>query len=170
MDTGPILMRETTPIADDDTTGTLTQRLAERGAQLLIATLRDLEAGTITPVPQPDEGATMAPKVSSEEGELDFVLPADVLWRRVRALDPSPGAYTWIGGTRVKVWRARPISGDGDAGIVVEVSNDGVDVQTSNGRLRLQAVQPEGKRRMSAAEFVRGRSVALGDLIGGRAR
>ena len=109
----------------------------------------------------------MAPKIRAEEAELDFSRPADELGRQVRALDPAPGAYTSLGGARLKVWRAVSVDGSGDRpGLVAAVGPEGIDVQTPRGRLRLQEVQAEGKRRMRAEEFVRGRAVSEGDLLG----
>ena len=166
LDTGPMLRRDTTPIADDDTTGTITERLAGRGAVLLVETLTGLEGGTLTATPQPSEGATVAPKISADETELDFSETAEMMWRRVRALDPHPGAHTSIDGKRLKVWRASVVDGEGNPGTVTDVSAEGIDVQTARGRLRLEVVQPEGKRRMTAAEFVRGRPIAVGISLG----
>jgi len=166
LDTGPMLMREVTAIAADDTTGTLTERLAVRGAALLVATLDALDAAGIEPVPQPPDGATIAPKVEVSEAGLDFSEPALALERRVRAFDPQPGAFTSLDGKRLKVWRASVVSGQGNPGTVVNVGPEGIDVQTAQDRLRLEIVQPEGKRRMAANEFVRGRAVPVGMLLG----
>lgn len=168
MDTGPVLLQETTEIAPDDTTGTVTARLAEVGARLLVATLEGLEAGTVSPAPQPEEGATIARKVTPEEAELDLTHDASTLERRIRAFDPAPGAFTYLAGRRLKVWRARVLPGDGEPGTVVGATPDGIDVQTGAGRLRLDEVQPEGKRRMSAADFLLGHPVAVGSPVGGR--
>ena len=166
LDTGPMLLRETTPIDAHDTTGTVTSRLADCGADLLIRTLHGLADGTLAPTPQPDEGATTAPKVSAEEARLDFSEPAEALWRHVRALDPNVGAFTTLGGRRVKVWGASVVPGEGTPGVVAAAGDEGIDVQTASDRLRLEIVQPEGKRRMTGAEFVRGRPVAVGDAVG----
>jgi len=166
LDTGPMLVREVTPIADDDTTGSVTERLAARGADLLVATLDGLEGASLSPVPQPPEGATTAPKVTPGEAELDFTQPAEMLRRLVRAFDPDPGAYTSLDGKRLKVWRAGLADGEGKAGTVAGAGPEGIDVQTARGRLRLEVIQPEGKRRMGAAEFLRGRSLAVGASIG----
>lgn len=166
MDTGPILLQWTTPISDDDTAGTVTGRLAAMGARLLVDTLEALEAGTISPVPQAAEGATLAPKITPEEAELEFTQGAEALWRRVRAFDPAPGAFTRLGGGRLKIWRARVVPGVGEPGTVTGASDEGIDVQTGRDRLRLVEVQPEGKRRMSAAEFVRGHRVEVGRTVG----
>lgn len=166
MDTGPELLRERTSIASDDTTGTMTGRLSRTGAALLVRTLEGLERGSLEPVPQPAEGVTLARKVESAEAELDLGGAAADLERAVRAFDPAPGAFTHIGGVRLKVWRAAMLPGDGAPGTVVAVGPDGIDVQCGGGRLRLLEVQPEGKRRMTAAEFARGHRLEPGQAVG----
>ena len=166
LDTGPMLMRETTAIAGDDTTGTMTERLAARGADLLVATLDELDSASVTPVAQPAEGATLAPKVEGAEAELDFTQPAETLERLVRAFDPQPGAFTTLEGRRLKVWRAAVVEGQGAPGTVAAAGPEGIDVQTGRDRLRIDIVQPEGKRRMSVDEFLRGRTVAVGISLG----
>jgi methionyl-tRNA formyltransferase len=140
LDTGPILLQEPEEIRPDDTTGTLTSRLAELGAELAVRTLHALEQGKVTPRPQPAEGDTYAAKIEPTDAHLDPSLPADVLARTVRAMNPSPGAYVSFRGKRLKVWRAA-------------VGSDGVVIGDG---LRLLEVQPEGKKRMSADEFARG--------------
>jgi methionyl-tRNA formyltransferase len=153
-------------ITEDDSTGTLTERLAARGAELLVQTLEALDRAGVTPIPQPAEGVTTAAKVEPAEAELDFSKEAVELARAVRAFDPAPGAYTWIGRTRVKVWRAHPVAGDGSPGTIAATGPEGIDVQTAHARLRLEVVQPEGKRRMTAVEFARGRTVEIGGTVG----
>jgi methionyl-tRNA formyltransferase len=167
LDTGPMLLREAVPIDDEDTAGTLTERLAVRGAELLVETLEGVAQASIAPVPQPTDGVTIAPKVTAGEAELDYSLEAVSLWRRLRALDPAPGARTTIADRRLKVWRARVVPGDGEPGRVTAIGDDGIDVQTAAQRLRIEVVQPEGKRRMSAAEFVRGNRIEVGAAAGG---
>jgi methionyl-tRNA formyltransferase len=165
LDTGPILYSEEVDIGPDDTTGSLRERLATIGAPLLVRTLADLEAGTITPRSQPEEGVTLAPKVEAREAELDPALPAVDLERRVRAMSPSPGAFVRFRGKRLKVWRVACVPGSGEAGTVVAL-DDGIDVQAADGRLRLLEVQPEGKRAMAADAFVRGYRPEVGDKVG----
>jgi len=166
LDTGPIILQEPVAIGPHDTTGTLLERLSGLGADLLPRTLSGLDAGNIAPRSQPSDRVTLAPKVEPREAELDFTEPAAALERRVRALDPSPGAHTFIGGRRVKVWRADVASGDGAPATVAAVGTNGIEVATASGRLRLEVVQPEGRRQMSAAEFVRGHPVAVGERVG----
>jgi methionyl-tRNA formyltransferase len=164
LDTGPILYREVVAIAPDDTTGTLTRRLAELAPGLVARSLEDLDTGRITPQPQEEAGATVAPKVEPEEAALDPRLGAAALERAVRAFDPFPGAHVGFRGRRLKVWKAAVRAGAGDPGTMV-VADDGPALQTSDGRLLLAVVQPEGKRRMTGAEFVRGYRPAPGERL-----
>jgi methionyl-tRNA formyltransferase len=166
MDTGPILYQEPIDIGPDDTTGTVTERLAEVGAHLLVRTVLDLEAGKVQPQPQPASGVTLAPKAEASDAELDPGRPAVELERRVRASNPSPGAFCWLDGRRLKVWRASVVPGDGAAGTIAAIEPDGIDVQTGDARLRLIEVQPEGKRPMPADAFARGHRLAVGQTIG----
>lgn len=161
MDTGPVLSVATEPILDDDTAGSLTARLAERGAQLLVESVRGLVDGSLTPTPQPAEGVSHAPKLASDDARLDWSEPAETLERAVRAFDPVPGAHTTLGPRRVKVLRAA-VAEDVDAaasepGTVVRGDADGPVVVCGDRRgLRLLEVQPAGKARMDGAAFANG--------------
>ncbi|MGH2758773.1 MAG: methionyl-tRNA formyltransferase [Actinomycetota bacterium] len=166
LDTGPMLYREELDIGPNDTTGTLTRRLAEIAAPLLVRTLNDLDAGSVVPTPQDDAAATLAPKVEASEAELDTRRPAAELERRVRAMAPSPGAFLWFRGRRLKVLRATLAEGEGEEGSVVDAEGDVFAVQTTEGRLRLAEVQPEGKRPMAAGAYVRGHRPGVGEPIG----
>ena len=168
LDTGPVLHAEVVDIAPDDTTGTLRGRLAGRAGPLLVRTLRELDAGTGTPQPQDDAAATIAPKIDPAEAELDPHAPARELERRVRAMDPAPGAFLWFRGHRLKIWKAAWEPGVGAPATIASVDPDGIAVQTSDGRLRLVEVQAEGKRRMAADAFARGHRPAVGEPIGAR--
>jgi methionyl-tRNA formyltransferase len=161
LDTGPMLLVEPIDIDLDDTTGTIRARLAEIGAPLLVRTIDALAAGAVTLMPQDDDDVTYADKIDPDEARLDPRDPAAVLERKVRAFSPAPGAYTAFRGKRLKVWKASLVDGSGPTGTLV-----GADVQTSDGRLRLDEVQPEGKRRMSGAEFVNGYRPKDGEPIG----
>ena len=160
LDTGAILLVERTPIAADDTAATIRSRLADIGAPLLLKTLTGLEDETIRPVAQTGD-ATYAEKVTPDEALLDAGQPAIVLERKIRAFDPAPGAFLFFRGKRLKVWKAKAIDGDGARGTFI----DGA-VQTSDGRLALVEVQPEGKRRMSGLEFINGYRPADGEPVG----
>jgi len=163
LDTGPILLQETTEISADDSSGSLRMRLATLGGPLLVKTLRGLEASSIEPRPQPAEGVTIADKILASDAELDPTEDAATLERKIRGFDPVPGAFVWFRDKRLKVWRGAVESGAGEPGTFV----DGA-IQTANGRLRLVEVQPEGKRRMSGADFVRGYRPADGERIPSR--
>lgn len=159
MDTGPILAAATEPISDDDTAATLTARLAQRGAPLLVESIRGLVDGTLTPTPQPEEGGSTAPKLTADDARLDWSQPADRLERAVRAFDPVPGAHTTLGDRRVKVTRAvvnGSVYGD-EPGTVVAADAQGPVVVCGDGLgLRLTEVQPAGKARMDGGAFVNG--------------
>jgi methionyl-tRNA formyltransferase len=163
LDTGPILLQETTEIAADDTSGSLRMRLASMGAPLLVQTLRGLEASRIEPRPQPDEGVTIAGKILPYEAELDLTEDATTLERKIRGFDPVPGAFVWFRDKRLKIWRGAVEGGEGEPGTFV----DGT-IQTADGRLRLVEVQPEGKRRMSGQDLVRGYRPADGERVTSR--
>lgn len=161
MDTGPVLATHTEPIRADDTAGTLTARLAELGAPLLVDALRGLTAGTLTPTPQPEQGASLAPKLTDADAALDWTRPAAELERAVRAFDPVPGAHTHLGDRRVKVTRAavRPDPPEPDAapGTVTGTGEAGPVVVCGDRRgLELREVQPAGKARMDGRAFVNG--------------
>lgn len=173
LDTGDIVALERTPIDDGDTGRTLHDRLADLGAGLLLRALPDWLAGRLSPRPQPAEGVTYARKLTKDDGRLRWSDPAGALWRRVRALDPWPGAFTTMreGGASpvlLRVWRARPVSGGGGSpGEVLRAEGDDLVVAAGEGALRLEEVQREGRRRLPAREFLRGtrlsRGVRLGD-------
>jgi methionyl-tRNA formyltransferase len=141
-------------VGDDEDAGSVTARLSELGGPLLAQVLTDLEAGRLEPVTQPEEGVSLAPKVTPEDRVLDLSRPAAELARRVRALSPHIGATLAIGGAPFKVWRARaldepapaPLSGGGGRLIAA----------TGDGSLEIVELQPPGKGRMDAAAFLRG--------------
>lgn len=163
LDTGPTFARVTTPIAQSDTAATLHARLAQMGAALLREALPDYLAGRRTPMPQPVDGVTHAPPLKKEEGRLDFARPAAVLERRIRAFTPWPGAFTHWRGQRLKVLEATVVEGSGEPGTLCGASAAGLDVVCAEGALRLVRLQLEGKRAMSASEFLAGRPASVGD-------
>jgi methionyl-tRNA formyltransferase len=165
LDTGPILAQAERPIAPDDTTASLTAKLADLSAELLLETLPGWLAGEIHPREQDDVQATYCGHITKEDGRLDWTRPAAHLDRQVRACHPWPGAYTTWQGQQLKVLRARPWpewSGGGQPGQVVQ-TGAGIGVVTGQGLLLLVEVQPAGKRPMLARAFSRGQR----DLIGG---
>ena len=109
LDTGPMMLIESVPIAEDDTTGSLHDKLAALGGKMIVEAIARLEQGTLPATPQPEEGANYAAKIAKEEAALDFTQGADQLARRIRAFNPFPGATGRFGDTVVKLWQARPV-------------------------------------------------------------
>ncbi|MDH7485387.1 MAG: methionyl-tRNA formyltransferase [Anaerolineae bacterium] len=166
MDTGPILSQAACSIEPDDTTGTLTARLAELGAALLSQTLPRWLAGEIEPQPQDDERATYAPMVRKADGQIDWTLPAEQIARRVRAYQPWPGATTFWEGQPLKLLKVHAVQGTTVAPGRVVAWGEGAGVGTGEGLLLLEEVQLAGKRAMSIADFLRGRRGFLGSVLG----
>jgi len=156
VDTGPVVARERVTIEPDENAGELLARLAPIGARLLLGALDALEKGSVEPQPQDDSEASGAPKIKPEETEIDWNRSAKAIVDQVRALGPKPGAHTTFRGKRLLVHRARAAEGRGTPGTVVEATADGPAVAAGEGSVVLREVQPEGKRPMSGAEFVRG--------------
>jgi len=149
----------TEPVRPADTAGDLLDRLAHSGAQLLVATLDGIEAGTLEAVPQPAEGVSFAPKVTPADARVDWKLPAYVVDRVIRASTPEPGAWTEHDGARLKLGPVS-LAGSGDAhdlapGDVLSAKHD-VFVGTGSLPVRLGEVQAEGRRRMMASDWARG--------------
>ncbi len=162
LDTGPVLARKETPIAKDETSSSLHDRLSALGGELIREDVPRYLAGELTPVPQPTEGVVLAPLIDKQDGKLDFTRPAVELERRLRAFTPWPGAFTTFGGAIFKVGRAAVGQGRGAPGELLSATAAGLEVACAEGSLLLQEVQPEGKRRMSAAEFLSGHKLAPG--------
>ena len=167
MDTGDILMQRRVPIEEDDTAGSLHDKLAEVGAEVMLETLGGLERSILKPQPQDHSRATYAPKLKKELGKLDWSRPSRELFNLIRGLNPAPGAFTFFKGKRLKVHWARVVDLDhqGRPGEVVSV-DEGLIVKTGDGVLELSEVQPEGKRPMGGPDFVRGYKVTKGDRLG----
>jgi methionyl-tRNA formyltransferase len=164
-DTGPILLQQEETIRDTDDAGSLGARLAELGGSLLVRTLDRLEAADLDERPQDDAAATMASKLRPEEEWVDWSEDAGSVWLRVRALAPDPGARTRFRDRVLKVLRARPGEGSGEPGTIVAVSKEGLGVAAATGVLYLEEVLPEGRNRMSGAEFVRGYRPEVGERL-----
>ncbi|MDT3737345.1 MAG: methionyl-tRNA formyltransferase [Denitratisoma sp.] len=156
LDTGPMLLKESLPIAATETAGTLHDKLAGLGARLIVEALRRMERGALPGEIQTPEGVTYAAKLEKAEAALDWRLPAAQLDRAVRAFNPFPGAAAQIDGQIVKVWAAEPVSQTGEAGRVLAAGSDGIVVACGEGALRLIELQKAGGKRLPAADFLRG--------------
>ena len=156
IDTGPILNQQSLSIQPDDTTFSLSERLAILGAQLLMETLPAYLQGELQPQPQPDTGATYAPMLKKEEGLLDFTQPASDLDRRVRAFYPWPGAYTVWNDQWLKILRSHAIDADTNNPGKHQVYQNLPAISTNKGLLVLDEVQPAGKKAMPGSVFLQG--------------
>ncbi len=168
LDSGDILLQETLPIAPDDTAGSLHDRLAQSGARLMVETLGALEAGTVRRRSQDTSAVTLTQKLRKEDGCLDWGRPAAELERLVRAYTPWPGAYTFHRGARLRVLAARlgADSAQGQAGSVASIDSEGMSLHTSRGILVLTQVQQANKAPMSAAAYLRGHRLEVGEMLG----
>ncbi|MGH8856061.1 MAG: methionyl-tRNA formyltransferase, partial [Telluria sp.] len=155
LDTGPMMLIERVAIDDTDTTGSLHDKLAALGGRMIVEALRQLEAGQLASTPQPEAGVTYAAKIAKEEAKLDFKLPAELLWRRVRAFNPFPGAHGLVDGVTVKVWNTELASGAGEPGQVLAADAGGIVVACGAGALRMTELQKPGGKRLAAAEFLK---------------
>ncbi len=166
LDTGDILLQKEMPIAAEDTAETLAPRLADMGAGLLVETLQGQQAGTIQPRPQRDADASHAPILKKEDGRLDFRREAVVVYNRLRGFQPWPGAFTSFRGKNLNVWAARLAHYSVVAGEIV-VDGDRLLVGCAVGTaLELLEMQPEGKKRMAARDFVHGYRPRSGERFG----
>jgi methionyl-tRNA formyltransferase len=168
MDTGPILLQRSTPIGDEEDAGGLGARLAAMGGELLVDTLDLLSAGALEERPQDGAAATTAPRLTAWDEHLDWGRTAEEIARRVRALSPSPGATTSLGGKRIKVYRVtatgrpRPDAAPGE----LDVTPEGPFVATGTGALRLDEVQAEGRKRMPGRDWARGAGLPRDAVLG----
>jgi methionyl-tRNA formyltransferase len=160
LDTGPILSQKPIKISENDTAGTLSQKLADLGADLLVETLPRYLEGQIKPTPQDEKNASYAPMLKKSDGKLDFNLPAEVLARKVRAFQPWPGTYTELESGRLKVLRASTASPEEVKGLIgpgePAVHNGSPAIGSGYGLLILDEVQPAGKKAMSGKAFLAG--------------
>ena len=189
LDTGDILLKREVLISDEATTGEIHDKLAVLGGELLIDTLKELEVGSLNPIPQTGE-SNYAPLLKREHERLDWSHRADELHHQIRGLNPWPGAFATFRGENLKIWRSTPFlhtDKDSDAegrkfeprtsnleprdmaadpGQILQVLEDSLVVQTGDGVLRVQEVQPAGKRAMTARDFFNGRHGQVGEKLG----
>ena len=169
LDTGDMLLKTVVPIAADETGGSLHDKLAEAGGDLILETLKGLEAGSLTRIPQ--EGETCyAGMITKTLGKIDWTKDAASIERLIRGMSPWPSAYTSLGTKTVKLWKAQVLPQGPEAkaepGTVVSVSKDSFSVQTGDGLLLIRELQLEGKKRMETAAFLRGCPLKKGDRLG----
>lgn len=169
IDAGEIILQRKVEIGEDETAGELHDRLATLGAEVLLATIDAIERGDAPRKPQRGE-ATRAPKLTKELGEIDWSKPNEDIRNLIRGLAPRPGAYTYLNGKLLKIYRAQLDAGNttAESGEITaaDAKHGSFKVQTGKGVLQILDVQPEGKRRMSSQDFLKGYQVQPGDKLG----
>ena len=168
VDTGDIITSQKFPIGPEDDFEAIHDRSAEVGAKLLVKTISDIANGTATRTPQDDSLASHAAKIEKEDCKIDFTRSAVVLDCAIRGVTPIPGAFAYHKGKMLKIYKASPVKGSGEPGKVIAIDAKGTGsftVACGEGALLVQGVIPEGKGRMSAGDFVRGRKIELGDIL-----
>jgi len=171
LDTGPILLKYETEIGPDETAPQLAARLAEAGAPLIAETLRKLDRGELTPEPQDDSQATLAPLLKKEDGRIDWSQPAQAIYNRIRGLQPWPGAFTAFRGKNCHIWgkpavdaiQAQPPA---PSGAIVASPGELTVVCGGNTALRLEFLQVEGRKRVNSREFASGARIVPNDRFG----
>ena len=159
LDTGPMLMMERVAIAPSDTTATLHDKLAALGGQMIVAALRELEQGKLTPVAQPEQGVSYAAKISKDEAAIDFSLASGDIARKIRAFNPFPGAHAEVNGVTIKIWGAEALPANSAAlpgQVLAADAQHGIVVACKEGSLRLNELQKPGGKRLPAQEFLKG--------------
>lgn len=168
LDTGDMISIATCPIEAADTSASLYSKLAELGPTALIDTLATIADGTATPEKQNDELANYAKKLSKEEANIDWHMPAQQIERNIRAFNPWPICFTQMQGDTVKIYAAELVESAGNPGEVLAADKTGITVATTEGALKITQLQPQGKKPMSAQDFLNGRAdwVAVGSTLG----
>ena len=167
LDTGDMLDRTVIPLAEDETGGSLFEKLSRAGGPLILKTLEALENGTAVRTKQPEEGATYAGMLDKSLGNIDWTQSAAKIERLIRGLNPWPSAYTGYKGKTMKLWAADVLEGtfEGVPGEIIKVEKERFLVRTGDGALAVKELQLEGKKRMDAASFLRGFSLEEGEIL-----
>lgn len=168
LDTGDMISIATCPIEASDTSATLYAKLAQLGPTALIDTLASIANGSAKAEKQNDELANYAKKLSKDEANIDWQMPAQQIERNIRAFNPWPICFTQMQGNTVKVYAAELVNLDGNVGEVLAADKTGITVATGEGALKITQLQPQGKKLMSVQDFLNGRAdwVAVGSILG----
>ena len=167
LDTGPVLARAPIPVSDMDSTGSLTLKLSIIAAHLLQDVLPGWKKGQLKSQPQDETKATCSGIITKQSGEIDWHQSAEIIWRQVRAFHPWPGCYTSWRGKRLKIIEAKPVAVENSTadGQVLAMARGGFGIKTGFGALEILVLQPEGKRPMTADEFLRGQRQLIGNML-----
>jgi len=170
MDTGDILMQEEIDITDEDTAGSLFDKLMILGGDMIVRAIPLIESGSLKSIKQDESKATKVGKIKKEDGKIDFSNDADYLDRLIRTMNPWPSAFTTYNDKTLKIWKAHPMNFDeehSEYGVVSEVNKNSFTINCKKGKLEILEVQLEGKKRMTSADFMRGNKIEVGMKIGG---
>lgn len=168
LDTGDIITSESFPIGECDDFEYVHDRSSEIGARLLSKTVFDIQLGNITRTKQDHSLATYADKIEKEDCKIDFTLDAEIVSRRIRGVTPIPGAFAYLDGKMIKISGVCQVCGKGAVGEVIDLDSVGdgsITVACGKGALKILFVKPEGKGRMTAGDFIRGRKIKMGDIF-----
>ena len=166
IDTGDILLKKTIKIEADETSGSLFDKLMALGAKTILETLDELEKGNLTPTKQGESPTAYAKMLTKTMGLIDFTRSAKELDCFVRGMDPWPSAYTLLAGKTLKLWKVRAVDGSGKAGSVIEIGKESFTIAGGEGAIEVLEVQLEGKKRMSAGDFLKGSTLNIGQELG----
>jgi methionyl-tRNA formyltransferase len=181
LDTGDMLLMDRLPISPDDSTGTLHDKLAALGGELIVRSLALAQRGELRATPQPEQGISYAHKIDKAEAQIDWSQPAELIARRIRAFNPAPGAQTLLdvgqGAEVLKLWQGHTtavVPGTGDAsstqattpGQVIALGAEGITMQCGQGLLQITELQRAGGKRLAAADFLRGTPLRIGAQLG----
>lgn len=166
IDTGDILLKKTIQIDTDETSGSLFDKLMALGAETILETLDELEKGNLTPTKQGESPTAYAKMLTKAMGLIDFTKSAKELDCFVRGMDPWPSAYTLLSGKTLKLCKVRVVEGGGKAGSVIEIGKESFTVACGEGAIEVLEVQLEGKKRMSAGDFLKGSTLNIGQELG----
>jgi methionyl-tRNA formyltransferase len=167
MDSGPTSLRSEVPISNEDTAETLTQKMADAAASLMVEAMQKLELGEVRFEPQDHAAATLAPMLTKKDGVIDWTRPAEDIDRLIRGVTPWPGAQTTLRGKRLKIVKARAVSDVGaEPGVIARADADGLLVGAGTGSLQLLEVQLEGKKCMDVGCFLCGMPINSGQVLG----
>ena len=160
LDTGDMLLIETSAISNTDTSGSVYEKLQDIGPGALVKAVEGIAEGSLTPEKQDDAQATYAHKLTKQEANIDWTLSAVEIERNIRGYQPWPVAYTQFAGNTVKIWQASVSTAETNkpAGEIVAASKNGIEIATGKGTVTITSLQPQGKKAMSAADFINGRS------------
>lgn len=166
IDTGDILLKKTIKIDTDETSGSLFDKLMALGAETILETLDELEKGNLTPTKQGESPTAYAKMLTKAMGLIDFTKPAKELDCFVRGMNPWPSAYTLLAGRTLKLWKVRAVEGGGKAGSVIGIDKESFTIACGEGAIEVLEVQLEGKKRMSAGDFLKGSTLNIGQELG----